>query len=92
MPASDVRHAVHIGDKMPKGPRGEKRPADAIARAVKVAKIATGEIEDDTPADDGKDKAAQSLGSRGGKARANKISSERKREIAKQAAAARWKK
>ena len=29
---------------MPKGPRGEKRPADAIGRAVMIGKIATGEI------------------------------------------------
>ncbi len=33
---------------MPKGPKGEKRPADVIGTAVKVAKIATGEIEDAT--------------------------------------------
>jgi hypothetical protein len=32
---------------MPKGPRGEKRPADAIGRAVMVARIVTGEVEDD---------------------------------------------
>ena len=32
---------------MPKGPRGEKRPADAVSRAIMVAKIATGEIEDE---------------------------------------------
>lgn len=31
---------------MPKGPKGERRPADAIARAIKVMKIATGEIEE----------------------------------------------
>jgi hypothetical protein len=30
---------------MPRGPRGEKRPADVIGAAVMVAKIATGEIE-----------------------------------------------
>ena len=30
---------------MPKGPRGEKRPADVIGAAV-MAKIATGEIEE----------------------------------------------
>ncbi len=30
---------------MPKGPKGEKRPADVIGAAVKVAKIATGEFE-----------------------------------------------
>jgi len=28
---------------MPKGPRGEKRPADAIGTAVKVMRIAVGE-------------------------------------------------
>src|SRR5208282_4030861 len=31
---------------MPKGPRGERRPADVIGAAIMVAKIATGEIED----------------------------------------------
>lgn len=31
---------------MPKGPNGEKRPADAIGLAVMIGKIATGEIED----------------------------------------------
>ncbi len=33
---------------MPKGPKGEKRPADVIGVAVKVMRIATGEIEDET--------------------------------------------
>ena len=33
---------------MPKGPRGEKRPADVIGAAVMVAKIATGEIAEET--------------------------------------------
>lgn len=32
---------------VPRGPRGEKRPADAIARAVMIGKIATGEIEEE---------------------------------------------
>lgn len=76
---------------MPKGPKGEKRPADAIARAIKVAKIATGEIEEDKD-DDGKDKAAQSLGRRGGKARAEKMTPARRAEIAKTAAKKRWSK
>jgi hypothetical protein len=31
---------------MPRGPRGEKRPADVIGAAIMVAKIATGEILD----------------------------------------------
>jgi hypothetical protein len=34
---------------MPRGPRGEKRPADVIGAAVMVAKIATGEIEERRP-------------------------------------------
>ena len=58
---------------MPKGPKGQKRPADVIGNAVKVMRIATGEEEDEFPADDGKDKAAQSLGRRGGKARAKAL-------------------
>ena len=32
---------------MAKGPRGEKRPADVIGAAVRVARIATGEETDD---------------------------------------------
>ena len=75
---------------MPKGPKGEKRPADVIGNAIKVARIATGE-EQDEKTDDGKDKAAVSLGRRGGKARAEKMSAERRTEIAKKAASKRWK-
>ena len=44
------------------------------------------------PPDDGKDKAAQSLGQRGGKARAAALSKKRRQEIAKAAAAKRWQK
>jgi hypothetical protein len=75
---------------MPKGPKGQKRPADVIGNAIRVAKIATGEEVEDFGADDGKDKAAQSLGRRGGKARATNLSAKRKAEIAKKAAQARW--
>jgi hypothetical protein len=31
---------------MPRGPRGEKRPADVIGNAVHVMRIATGEIQE----------------------------------------------
>ncbi len=75
---------------MPKGPKGEKRPAGVISNAVKVMRIATGEEEEFPAADDGKDKAAQSLGRRGGKARAASLSGKRRAEIAKKAAAKRW--
>lgn len=74
---------------MPKGPRGEKRPADAIGLAVMIGKIATGEIEDDR--DDVKS-AAAALGSKGGKARAAALPKARRIEIAKQAANSRWRK
>lgn len=77
---------------MPKGPKGEKRPADVIGNAVKIAKIATGEIEDYVPEDDRKDKGAQALGRKGGKARADAMTPERRAEIARRAAEARWKK
>lgn len=77
---------------MPKGPKGQKRPADVIGTAVKVMRIATGEEEDETElSNEGKDKAAQSLGRRGGRARAEKMSPERRTEIARHAAEKRWK-
>jgi hypothetical protein len=38
---------------VPRGPKGEKRPADVSQCAVMIAKIATGELEDATT-DDGK--------------------------------------
>jgi len=76
---------------MPKGPKGQKRPADVIGAAIMIAKIATGEIDDDTAVDDGKDPAAKALGAKGGKKRAETMSPERRAEIAKKAAASRWK-
>lgn len=74
---------------MPKGPKGEKRPADVIGAAVMVGRIATGEIED-APEDDGKNKAAQELGRRGGAARAKSLTKEKRAEIARNAAKKRW--
>jgi hypothetical protein len=76
---------------MPRGPRGQKRAADTVANAIRVAKILTGEIEEDTGADDGKDPAAQALGKKGGAARRDKLSPERRVEIARKAAQSRWK-
>ena len=76
---------------MPRGPKGEKRPADVIGNAVHVMRVLTGEIEDTIP-DDGKDPAAKALGKKGGAARAKSMTPERRAEIAKKAAAKRWKK
>ena len=74
---------------MPRGPKGERRPADVNARAVMIAKIATGEIEGVTT-DDGKNAAAVALGRMGGKARAAGMSARKRKEIARKAAKARW--
>lgn len=72
---------------MPKGPRGEKRPADAIGLAVMIGKIATGEIEDERET---LSSAAAELGRKGGKARAEAMTPERRAEIARKAAQSRW--
>ena len=52
---------------MPKGPKGQKRPADVVGNAVRVMQIATGEAEEEYAAD-GKNKAAVEMGRKGGKA------------------------
>ena len=75
---------------MPRGPKGEQRPADVIGAAVKVMRIATGEEADPPPPDDGKDPAAVSMGKRGGAARAAAMTPERRAEVARKAAVKRW--
>jgi phage gp29-like protein len=72
---------------MPKGPQGQKRPADAVGLAVLVGKIATGEAEDER---DTLSSAAAEIGRKGGRARAEAMTPERRAEIAKVAAAKRW--
>lgn len=71
---------------MPKGPNGERRPADAIGLAVHVARIATGEL-DDTRLEQ---PAKRRSGLAGGKARAEKLTAEERSEIARKAAGVRW--
>lgn len=77
---------------MPKNP---KRPKDTNQLAKMIADIATGEVEE-TSQDAGKDPAAVALGRKGGlkggKARAEKLTPEQRKEIAKKAAAKRWEK
>ena len=68
---------------MPKGPNGEKRPAHTAGCAVMVAKIATGEIEEEL-------EAKQPGKVNGGKARADSMTPEKRSELAKTAARARW--
>ena len=54
-------------------------------------RVLTGEADDNAP-DDGKDKAAQAMGRKGGTARAASMTPERRAEIARRAAASRWSK
>lgn len=71
---------------MPKGPKGERRPADAIGAAIMVAKLATGEVTENAAIKS----AAAELGSKGGKARAAALTKKKRSDIAKKAAAKRW--
>jgi hypothetical protein len=73
---------------MPRGPKGEKRPADVIGNAVHVMRIATGEIEEDV----GKAPKRAKGGRKGGKARASALTPAQRSQIAHAAATARWKK
>jgi hypothetical protein len=71
---------------MPRGPKGEKRPADVIGTAVVVGRIATGEIEDTGSKAPNRAKG----GKIGGVARARRLSTEQRTAIAKKAADKRW--
>ena len=51
---------------MPRGPKGEKRPADVIGKAVHVMRIATGEVVEA----EGKAPNRAKGGLKGGRARA----------------------
>ncbi len=72
---------------MPKGPQGQKRPADVIGCAVTVAQIATGEIEERVKEKSGRTKS----GKAGSAARNKTLTAEERSEIAKLAAEVRWK-
>jgi hypothetical protein len=73
---------------MPKGPQGQKRPADTVQSAIMGARIATGEIEEAAPP---KKAAAGRLGGKkGGKVRAEKLTAKQRSEAATVAAQARW--
>ncbi len=76
---------------MPKGPQGQKRPADVVGCAVHVMKIATGEIEE-TLEEPKRQPGRAKSGKAGAKARAASLTPERRSEIAMTAAAARWEK
>lgn len=81
------RHRIGMAKK-------PKRPRDANQLAKFIVDLASGDIEQKT--DDGKNPAAVALGRlgglRGGKARAEAMTPERRKEVAKLAAKKRWSK
>ena len=76
--------------------RSSKRPRDPNQLAKLVVDIATGALNDSGPLIDAstKDPAAVALGRRGGlkggKARAERLSADERKQIARKAAQARW--
>lgn len=73
----------------------KKRPRDINSLAFSIMQEATGEAPKDEPKSE-KNPAAVALGRlgglKGGKARKEKLSPERRKEIAQKAAKSRWKK
>jgi hypothetical protein len=76
---------------MPKGPQGQKRPADVVGGAIKVARISVGDEPDDRQDAPTLSPGAQ-LGKLGGAARARNMTPEQRSEAAKKAATGRWQK
>lgn len=76
---------------MPKHP---KRPRDPAQLAKMIVDIATGQEQDDHAESEPTPMSALGRmgGLRGGRARADKLPKERRSEIARQAAAKRWRK
>lgn len=86
------RQAIGVDVTTPSKPKPKKRPADVVSNAVHVMRVLTGEDEDSPEPDIAeKNAAAVALGRLGGAARAKSVSGEKRREIAKKAAASRWK-
>jgi hypothetical protein len=74
-----------------------KRPRDPVQLGKMIGDILTGQVEDiaaPSPLENGKDAAAVALGRKGGlkggKARAAKMAPEKRADIARKAAKARW--
>jgi hypothetical protein len=70
------------------------RPRDPVQLGKLIGDILTGQVEDRAPIDPNKDLAAAAMGRKGGlkggRARADSMSPQRRSEIAKKAAAKRW--
>jgi hypothetical protein len=64
--------------KVPRGPKGEKHPADVIGNAVHIMQIATGEATEGQLSP-----RRVSAGSKGGKVRASRLTPDQRAEAAK---------
>ena len=73
-------------EAMPRGPRGEIRPADVIGCAVAVARLSVGDTSEVTKEPSGRVRS----GMAGAKARAEGMTADQRSAVAKKAAAARW--
>ena len=72
---------------MPIGPNGEKRPSNAVAAGVHIARIATGEAEEEYV-----DQERSARGRNGGEARAAALTPTERKRISQRAIDARWRK
>jgi hypothetical protein len=72
---------------VPKGPLGERRPADMIGCAVTVARLYVGIGSEELREPSGKVRSGQA----GAKARSGKLTAEERQTIGRKATAARWK-
>ncbi len=75
---------------MSQGPNGENRPRDPAMLAATIIGLATGEITESDVAGDRQVLARRAGGVKGGPARAKALTDERRAEIARAAAKARW--
>lgn len=71
---------------MPTGPSGERRPADVIGCAVRVARISVGDETEALKKPSGRVHSGRA----GAKARASALTPEQRTAIAKNAALGRW--
>jgi hypothetical protein len=66
---------------MPRGPRGEKRPADVIGTAITVARISVGDVEEKLTPPSGRVRSGRA---------GEKMSAEDRAVVARKATNARW--
>jgi hypothetical protein len=71
---------------MPRGPKGEKRPADVIGCAVRVARLSVGLETEELREPSGRVRSGHAWA----KARTASLTADKRSEIARKAASVRW--